>query len=513
MMSYSPSQKVKAEAELELRRRRRARQVALRDLPIADFAARTKIEVPVGARETALVPFVLWPVQIQLAAAMEVERLLTILKTRQVGVSWEACLFALRLCSLWPGQPVLCLSRGQLEANELVRRISLMYREHADRKHTLARLITDNTADLEWDNGSSVVSLAATKDAGRSHTAALAIIDEWAFMRWPRETLAAVKPTTDAGGKLWIISSADGKGTEYHQHWLASEAGSNGYKAFFIPWDAHPDRGPGWRDEKLRESRGDTTTVYREYPANPIEAFTHAAGLVYDVWLDVYDAWLSGARERSPDGNVTEDADYIPDGGSVYWAVDGGYSGERDSGTGLFTDKSSPQVFLLVQERSNGRLCVFYESYEIKMLEGEHIARVLLLPYTTDDVGKPTEGQSWIYWAMERRKGFGDAPAYPFPVYAAVDSAAAELRGQLHAAQIYTQGKPPSIEESIKPLRRMLAPDANGWRRILVHPRCRYLRGEMASYRRDPVTGKPIDAHNHGPDALRYLAWTKRQEA
>lgn len=229
--------------------------------------------------------------------------------------------------------------------------------------------------------------------------------------------------------------------------------------------------------------------------------WVQASGLVYDVWSD-----------GPANGNVTEEAEYIPGGGSVYWAVDDGYSGERDPETGLFADKSSPRVFLLVQERPNGRLCVFAESYEVKMLEGEHIARVLLLPYTTDDTGKPTEGQSWMYWAMERRKQFAD-PAYAFPVYAAVDSAAAELRGQLHAAQIYTQGKPPTIEESIKPLRRMLAPDANGWRRILVHPRCRYLRSEMASYRRDPVTGKPIDAYNHGPDALRYLAWTKRQGA
>lgn len=500
-MSYSPSLKVKAEAEQELRRRRRARQVALRDLPVAEFAARTKIEVPVGAIETALVPFNLWPAQDDLAADMEHERLLVILKARQLGISWLACLFALRLCTLWPGQPVLCLSRGQLEANELVRRISLMHREHADRKQTLARLITDNTADLEWDNGSSVVSLAATKDAGRSHTAALAIVDEWAFMKWPRETLAAVKPTTDAGGKLWIISSADGMGTEYHQHWLAAASGASGYKAVFIPWFAHPNRGPEWRETKVRESRGDTATVYREYPANDIEAFANASGLVYGVWSD-----------GSPDGNVTEEAKYIPGGGQVYWAVDDGYAGERD-GNGYFTEKSSPRVFLLVQERSNGRLCVFYESYEIKMLEDQHIARVLLLPYDLADVGRPAEDQSWIKWALRKREELVSLgqPCYAFPISAAVDSSAAELRAQLHAAQIYTQGKPPSIEESIKPLRRMLAPDANNWRRILVHPRCKFLRREMASYRIDPVTGKPIDAYNHGPDALRYLAWTKRQ--
>jgi hypothetical protein len=143
---------------------------------------------------------------------------------------------------------------------------------------------------------------------------------------------------------------------------------------------------------------------------------------------------------------------------------------------------------------------VFYESYEIKMLEDRHIAQVLLLPHDVSDVGKPAEDQSWIKWAFRKRDELAktERPCYPLPAYAAVDSSAAELRAQLHAAQIYTQGKPPSIEESIKPTRRMLAPDANGWRRILVHPRCKHLRTEMASYRRDPVTGKPIDAYNHG---------------
>ena len=107
-------------------------------------------------------------------------------------------------------------------------------------------------------NASSVISLAATKNAGRSLTAALAILDEWAFMTWPRETLAAVKPTIDAGGKLFIISSADGQGSAYHQFWQHAVAGMNGYKAIFLPWFAHPDRGENWREQKIIEASGDT---------------------------------------------------------------------------------------------------------------------------------------------------------------------------------------------------------------------------------------------------------------
>lgn len=470
MMNSAPSLKLKAEAELERRRRRRAAQVALRDLPIADFAARTKIEVPVGATESALYPFDLWDTQRAVLQTMERDRLIVFLKARQLGISWLACVFALRLCTLWPGQPVLALSRTELDADQLIHRISVMHHHHQDRASVLPHLVKDNTADLEWDNGSTVVSLPATKDAGRGFTGSLVILDEWAFMRWPVATLNAVKPTIDAGGKLFIISSADGMGTAYHQFWQAASAGQSGYTPVFLSWQARPDRGPGWREQKIREASGDRTEVVREYPENDIEAFAAAAGQVYDVWSD-----------GPPDGNVTEDAEYVEGGGPIYWALDDGYEGAIDPTTHQYTANSSPRVFLLVQEKADGRLDVFDESYAVKLLSDAHIARV-------------------------QAKGYGD------PDYVAIDSAAAELRGRLHAAGYYTQGKPQRIDESIKATRRMLAPDENNRRRIRVHPRCVHLRFEMSAYRKNEQ-GEPIDAQNHGPDALRYLAWTKRLEA
>jgi hypothetical protein len=477
----------------------------MRAQSIADFAARTKIEVPVGANETALVPFSLWPAQARIAETMERERLLVILKARQLGISWLACLYALRLCTLWPGQPILCLSRGQLEANDLIHRISTMYHEHADRTSTLPRLVKDNTADLEWDNGSTVVSLAATKNAGRSLTASLAILDEWAFMAYPRETLAAVKPTIDAGGKLFLISSGDGLGTEYHRHWLAATSGSTGYTAIFIPWWERPDRGADWREQKLIESGGDTATIYREYPANDVEAFANASGLVYAVWSD-----------GPLDGNVTEDAEYIPGGGSVYWACDDGYAGARDEATGMFTANSHPRVFLLIQEKADGHIDVFAESYAIKTEVDPHLGVVAALPSDMETIrslmdaplafdAKPVDIVAAV---AAKHPGL----CYDSPEYIAIDSAAATLSGMLTTRGFYIRKKPSSVEESKKNLRAMIAPDANGFRRARVHPRCKHLRFELASYREDPATGKPVEAFDHGPSALRYFAWTKRLE-
>jgi hypothetical protein len=346
--------------------------------------------------------------------------------------------------------------------------VAFLYHHHAWRDtRPLPRMRTDNIGALGWDNDSRMLSLAATRKAGRSFTASIAILDEWAFMTWPRQTLAAVKPTIDAGGKLFIISSADGQGSAYHQFWQHAQSGLNGYKAIFLPWFAHPDRGSDWREQKIVEASGDTASVLREYPANDIEAFTAAAGLVYDVWSD-----------GSDDGNVTDAAEYVPDGGPVLWACDDGYHGQLDSQTGQYTSDSSPRVFLLMQERADGTLAVFYEDYAVRQLEEVQIERVLNLPY-------------------------------PAPDYAVVDSAAAALRGRLQSIGIGSYGKPQSIEESIKVTRRFLAPDKNGRRRVIVHPRCTHLRYELASYRNDDK-GQPIDMLNHGPDALRYLCWKLR---
>jgi hypothetical protein len=441
-----------------------ASQARLRLTP-TELIEQTLIEV-VDGQIAGVAPFHLWEGQRTALHTMERERYAVFLKARQLGISWVVCGFALWSSLMFDNQTVLAYSQGLIEANELTRRVAFLYHNH-QRRDELPRLLRDNTGLLEWDNNSRFMSLAATRKAGRSFTASIVILDEWAFMAWPRQTLAAVKPTIDAGGKLFIISSADGQGSAYHQFWQHAQAGINGYKAIFLPWFAHPDRGPAWRDQKIVEASGDTASVLREYPANDLEAFTAASGLVYDVWSD-----------GPPDGNVTDAAEYDPNGGPVLWAADDGYHGQLDQQTGQYTADSSPRVFLLVQERDDGTLAVFHEDYAVKQLPETQIARLLDLEY-------------------------------PEPDYAVVDSAAAELRGRLQTLGIGTYGKPESIDESIKVTRRFLAPDQNKRRRVLIHPRCTHLRYELASYRYDDK-GNAIDMLNHGPDALRYLCWKLR---
>lgn len=463
MTNWTASSTLYALALAEREKRARVRRrVSIPDA--TTFIQHAAIEVPHAAGVWTQ-PFDLWPAQERVLEQMQADRLLLLLKARQIGMTWLSCAYVLWRCLSEPYTTVLLFSQGQLEANELIRRIAFLYHTHAD---VLPAMTTNNITELAWANGSRVKSLPATRKAGRSFTASIVVLDEFAFMQWGTDLLAAVKPTIDGGGQLIILSSADGNGSAFHQFWQAAEQGSNGFAPLFLDWQSNPQRDAAWRDARKAEGLSESD-VLREYPGNPIEAFTHASGLVYDVWSD------------GPEGgNVTEAAAYQPGGGDIFWAVDDGYEGVLDRATGQYTEKSAPRVFLLIQQRPTGQLCVFAEHYAVKTLQEAHIGLVRAL-------------------------------GYPEPEYAVVDSAAAELRGRLLDGGVGTFGKPGSIEESIKTTRRMLAPDSNGVRRVLVHPDCRHLRAEMASYRRD-ASGKPIDAQNHGPDALRYLCWHMRLE-
>jgi hypothetical protein len=295
---------VQAQAELERRRRERAKQPAPNPTSIA---AATKIMAPQAHAPD--LPFDLWPAQLQVLETFQRERLIIILKARQLGISWLVCLYVLWLCLFHSGKTVIVFSKGQDEADEMITRIRFLF-TNLQWPH-LATLTIDNASELGWSNGSRVESFAATKTAGRSLTASLLILDEFAFMLWGSKLYGSAKPTINDGGSMIILSTADAPGSTFYQHWQQAKKQISGFVHIFLPWSARPDRDSKWRDQLLSQST-DPAEVIREYPENDDEAFLYAGGLVYEfIWSD-----------GPADGNVSEDADYIPDGGTVVWGLD-----------------------------------------------------------------------------------------------------------------------------------------------------------------------------------------------
>jgi phage terminase large subunit len=263
-----------------------------------------------------------------------------------------------------------------------------------------------------------------------------------------------------------------------------------------ILYTCNPDAPLHWIKRRLMDG-GEAKVYYsraadnRHNPEDYLETLDTLTGiddlrLNKGLWVtaqgSVYAAeWQDGGEG----GSVTEAADYVPGGGAVYWALDDGYSAGSAPATrgrdrhGMFVADAHPRVILWCQARPDGQIAVFAESYACQVLSDDHISEALQEPYPRPDAVVHGPGS-------------------------------AEIKGRLFEAGLMPAQSTADVAESIKELRRRLAPDKNGWRGIIVHPRCVHLRHEMASYAIDPATDRPIKAYDHGPDALRGLVWKLR---
>ncbi|MBX3059327.1 MAG: terminase family protein [Anaerolineae bacterium] len=222
---------------------------------------------------TSWISFQLWPFQTAVLRGFLQHTLVTILKARQLGITWLVVAYALWLMLFRPGSIVLIFSAGDTEAKNLLARIKGMH-EHLP--EWLQAAVTSNDEHKYFlANGSRAQSFASTKKAGRSMTASLVILDEADWLMWFQATMAAIKPTIDGGGQLIMLSTPDKEkpGSSFKAIWKAAQAGLNNYKAIFIPWSARPDRDEAWYGRQVADAET-IDDVHQEYPATPAEALS-----------------------------------------------------------------------------------------------------------------------------------------------------------------------------------------------------------------------------------------------
>lgn len=281
---------IQAKAELERRRRVGATKPAT--IPTAaEFIPCLTIEEPQG-EDMTLVPFNLWPEQERALAVIQRESRLIILKARQLGITWLILAEDLWDCLFHSGIVVLYFSKGELEADELIRRVAGMYSRYDGDKPALVK---QNGSELVWANGSRMRSLPATRSAGRSFTATKVRLDEFAHMQWGQQVYTAVKPTIDNGGKLIVFSTANGEGDPFHTLWDGAAKGLSRFVPLFLPWTARPDRDATWYALTEAEALS-SAEMRREYPATPEDAFSPIAA---DQFLDDMTLW-DKCREALP---------------------------------------------------------------------------------------------------------------------------------------------------------------------------------------------------------------------
>jgi hypothetical protein len=263
-----------------------------------------------NATARAWVRFDLWPAQHAVLGGMAQDRLLVILKARQLGLSWLCLSYALWMALFDAPATILLFSLREIEAVDLLNRMKGIYGRLPGWMQ--ARRAVQNAARLwELSNGSRV--LAFSTRGGRSYTGSLALVDEADYVPDLATFLNAVKPTVDAGGKLFLVSTSDKQRPvspfknlfrASQRQGLGSREGGVGaedagdYKAIFLPWHAHPARDQAWHDRTQAEmfaQRGTHDDFYAEYPATPQEALAPEQldrRIPYD--------WLQGVTEFLP---------------------------------------------------------------------------------------------------------------------------------------------------------------------------------------------------------------------
>jgi hypothetical protein len=137
------------------------------------------------------------------------------------------------------------------------------------------RVVRESGTVWVLSNGSR--ALAFSTKSGRSYTGTLALVDEADFVPDLGAFLNGVKPTIDAGGKLFLVSTSDKRRpvSTFKNLFRAALQGIGDYRPLFLPWHARPGRDESWHTRTKAEmfaQRGTHDDFYAEYPATAEEA-------------------------------------------------------------------------------------------------------------------------------------------------------------------------------------------------------------------------------------------------
>jgi len=224
------------------------------------------------------VPFRLWDSQLPVLDLLDAERLVVILKARQLGQTWLCLGYILWLMMFWPQATALVFSRREEDAIYLLgeERLRGMYRRLPDWMRRACPLTEpDGATSRALANGSVV--RAFPSNAGDSYTATIALVDEADLVPDLDTLLGKVKPTIDAGGKLILLSRADKStpNSSFKRIYREARAGHTSWRATFLPWDAHPGRDASWYETQKADvlaRTGSLDDLWEQYPATESEA-------------------------------------------------------------------------------------------------------------------------------------------------------------------------------------------------------------------------------------------------
>ena len=252
-------------------------QLALAQVSFVDFLDHVKIlDPPTATNRGGIIKFEKWDYLVEFCDELNDNRLLNILKSRQLGFSWILAAYALWTVQYKEGANVLKLSQGAIEAVVLLGKARTIWENLP--KHLQIPLGRDNDTTMEFPSmKSKITALPSTEKAGRSETATLVIQDEAENHEYLDLNYAAIKPTIDAGGQFIQCSTVNKKKPASLFKEIFRSAPKNGFRALFYGWRCRPGRDDAWyqrvKDEApVTEGMSPELYMEQEYPETVEEA-------------------------------------------------------------------------------------------------------------------------------------------------------------------------------------------------------------------------------------------------
>lgn len=276
-----------------------------------------------NATDEDWVPFDLWSAQRWALMQIMTNRLVVVLKARQLGFTWLVLGFILWRMLFHPVATIGIFSRTETDASDLlVTRLKGMY-ARLPTFLQCRRVVSDNATDWELSNGSTAMAFPTT--GGRQYTFSFILGDEADFQPDLADFMRAVKPTVDAGGSMVLLSTADKKqpASLFKQIYRAAKAKQNAWVALFLPWYARPGRTRAWYATQKQDTLANTGSLddlHQEYPATDTEALAPRTldKRIPAPWLEACYAELAGTLPKGAPALPALQVYVAPQRGSRY---------------------------------------------------------------------------------------------------------------------------------------------------------------------------------------------------
>jgi len=243
----------------------------------------------------------LWPHLIDFYKRLEVEKLIDLIKSKQIGISWALAIYALWKIYNVPAFTVLEISKGDTESRALLQKSKIVY----DNLPKWMKIYTLNPNSGEKfgfaEMGSQIISFPSTETSGLGQTAGLVIHDESDFHPYFEVNLSHTRATVadSPDRQLLSVSTVDKTKPDsyFKRHWRSADAGENLFKSLFYGYDVRPNRDQAFYDAMMRENEKTPWVVEANYPRTAEEALSPQSALscfkkesLDKLWEDTEDA-------------------------------------------------------------------------------------------------------------------------------------------------------------------------------------------------------------------------------